>query len=260
MLTPQIATFIANEAIPAGARVKFVSGSTVKVQLAGIADTEIGTAILHSGQSSAAADTGVAVKLNGSPGSRTFNALDAITAGNPIYRAASGQVSASGPGEQVGIALESSTTSGDFIEGLNHRDLALSGTADGLGGLRVARATYDVSTTLALGTVGAHGLGVTLPIKAVVVGGFLQVNTAFTSGGSGTLALKVESANDIISAAAVSGAPFSTTGQKAIIPKANTPESTGVALTAAREITATVATADLTAGKGTLFLYYVIGA
>lgn len=135
----------------------------------------------------------------------------------------------------------------------------VSGDADGLGVLRVARATFDLAVA-ANRAVGAHGLGVILPAQAIVVGGFMEVNTAVTGEANATLAVSVLSANDIQTAAAVSGAPWSTTGRKAIVPKANTPESTGIKLTAAKEITATIATAALLTGKVTVYLYYVEGA
>lgn len=134
-------------------------------------------------------------------------------------------------------------------------------SADGLGALGVARTTFNPTATAGDRTIGAHASALTIPISAVIVGGFVQVNTAFDSSDhTGTLAVNVESANDIISAAAISGAPWSTIGQKAIVPKANTPESTGIVLTAARAITFTVATKALTVGKATAFLYYVVGA
>lgn len=131
---------------------------------------------------------------------------------------------------------------------------------DGLGALQVARFTFDAGVT-GNRTIAAHGTGVYLPANAIVVGGFFEVNTAFTSanGNNGTIAIKVESANDIQTAAAVSGAPYSTTGVKAIVPKANTPESTGIKITQQREITCTVAVSALTAGKLTGYLYYVEG-
>jgi hypothetical protein len=145
----------------------------------------------------------------------------------------------------------------------NFADIAPIGTVNGIGNLRVARFTYDTAGNDSAGvsnkTVAAHGVGVTIPIYAIVVGGFVDVNTVFTSGGSGTLAISIEGANDIISAAAVSGAPYSTIGRKAITPKANTPESTSVKASAAREITCTVATAALTAGKLTGYIYFVEG-
>lgn len=142
----------------------------------------------------------------------------------------------------------------------NFAELGPVGTDIGLGNLRVARFVFDCAVAANL-PIGAHGVGVTLPIHAIVVGGFVDVNTAFTSAGgnAGTIAISVEAANDIISAAAVSGAPYSTIGRKAIVPKANTPESTSVKATAAREITCTVAVQALTAGKLTGYLYYVEG-
>lgn len=146
----------------------------------------------------------------------------------------------------------------------NFSYLAPLDTAYGLGVLRVARFLFDTSSTDSDGTantaVGAHGVDVTLPANAIIVGGFMDVNTAFTSGTSAaTIAVHVVSANDIQTAAAVSGAPFSTIGRKAIVPKANTPESTSVKTTAASEITVTVAVEVLTAGKFTGYLYFVEG-
>lgn len=137
---------------------------------------------------------------------------------------------------------------------------AFVGNGDGLGTLRVAKFTFDAGI-VANRTIAAHGTGVTLPANAIVVGGFFEVNTAFTSAATntGTIAIHVQGANDIQAAAAVVGAPYSTTGRKAIVPKANTPESTAIKLTAAREITCTVAIAALTAGKLTGFLYFVEG-
>lgn len=138
----------------------------------------------------------------------------------------------------------------------------LAGSADGLGTMRVARATFDPSANTLQRPIAAYDLGVTIPINAVVCGGFVIVHTVFTSAGgnAGTVAISIQSANDIISAAAVSGAPYSTIGRKAIVPKANTPESTSIELTAARAITATVASQALTAGKLTVILFYVVGA
>lgn len=142
----------------------------------------------------------------------------------------------------------------------NFADIKPIGTDIGLGVLRVARFEFDAGVE-ANRAIGAHGTGVTLPIHAIVVGGFVDVNTKFDSDATdaGTIAIKVEGANDIISAAAVSGAPYSTVGRKAIVSKANTPESTSVKCTAAREITCTVAVEPLLSGKLTGYLYYVEG-
>lgn len=143
---------------------------------------------------------------------------------------------------------------------LNKKVAAAGHLANGLGVMGLARFTYDPTTTAGLRTIGAHGTGVTLPDNAIVIGGFVEVMEHFHSEGAdaGTIAISVEGANDIITAAAVSGAPYSSTGLKAIIPKSNTPESTGVKTTAAREITCTVAGQNLLSGKLVGFLHYVV--
>jgi hypothetical protein len=144
---------------------------------------------------------------------------------------------------------------------INAKCAAAGMVADGLLRRGVARFTFDPSATAGMRTQGAHGMSVTIPQYAVVIGGFFEVNTAFASaGGTATVAIMVQGANDIQTAAAVSGAPFSSTGTKSIVPKNNTPESTSIKLTAAREITVTVAVQDLTAGKLTGFLDYVVSA
>ena len=94
-----------------------------------------------------------------------------------------------------------------------------------------------------------------IPANAVIIAGFVEVDTAVTSGGSATVAIKVEGAADIVAAAAVSGAPWSTTGRKSVIPVAT--GATTVKTTAARKVTATVATAALTAGVFDVVLFYV---
>lgn len=134
--------------------------------------------------------------------------------------------------------------------------------SDDLSIMRVASATFDPSANTGERTIDAHGLGVTIPDNAIVVGGFVDVITTFTSAGAdaGTIALSVQSANDIVSAIAISngGNPWDA-GLHAIIPKANTPESTGIKMTDNREVTATVAEQALTAGKAVVYLYYVNG-
>lgn len=132
--------------------------------------------------------------------------------------------------------------------------------ADGLLRMGVARATYDFAEHG--GAISAIGLGVTLPDNAIVVGGFVDVVTTCVTAGAdaGTLAIHVQSANDIVSAIAVNnGANPWDAGLHAIVPKSNTPESTGIKLTAAREITVTIAGQAVTAGKFNVFLHYVVG-
>jgi hypothetical protein len=142
---------------------------------------------------------------------------------------------------------------------LNVLDYSLA-PADGLGVMKVARATYDFAEHG--GAISAISLGVTLPDNAIVIGGFVDVVTTCTSAGAdaGTMALHIQSANDLVSAIAISngGNPWDE-GLHAIVPKSNTPESTSIKCTAARAITATIAGQAFTAGKFTVFLHYVVG-
>ena len=137
----------------------------------------------------------------------------------------------------------------------NFGALAPIGADVGLGVLRVARFEFNAGV-VANRTIAAHGTGVTLPANAIVTGGFLDVNTVFTSAGSATLAISVEGAADITGATAF----YAALGPFAVKPKANTPETTNVKVgAAAKEIVVTVAVAALTAGKLTGYLYYVEG-
>lgn len=123
----------------------------------------------------------------------------------------------------------------------------------GDGGLQVIRARYDFAVDG--GAVGDIDLTVgTVPSGAIILGGFAEVVTPPTSGGAGTLALKVEGAADLVAAAAVSGAPWSTAGRKSLVPVFT--GATTVKTTAARKVQATIATAALTAGVVDVVLFY----
>lgn len=139
---------------------------------------------------------------------------------------------------------------------------ALAGSADGLGLLRCARATFNPTANAGERTVAPHTLGVTIPDKAIIVGGFVDVITTFTDGiaDAATIAIHVNAANDIVNAVAIAtGTPWDA-GRQAIIPKMNTPESTSIRTTAARLVTATVGGVALTQGKAIIYLYYVQSA
>lgn len=105
----------------------------------------------------------------------------------------------------------------------------------------------------AIGSITLRGDN-TIPAGSVITGGFLEVDTLFTTGTGATMAINVESAGDIIAATVVSGAPYSTTGRKSIIPAAT--GATSVKTTVPRSIVATIATGTVTAGKGRVVLFY----
>jgi len=140
---------------------------------------------------------------------------------------------------------------------------ALQGSADGLGLIRAARFTFDPTTDAAMRSQAGHGLGVTLPDNALVLGGMIEILTTFTSANdSGTIALSIQGANDLVTATAISSGTFwDAVKSKVVVPDALNAAgvATAIKLTAAREVTATVGTQDLTGGKLVGWLFYVIG-
>lgn len=89
-----------------------------------------------------------------------------------------------------------------------------------------------------------------IPAGSTITHGYVDVTTSCASA-TGTMALHVEGANDIVSAV---GEGSWTAGNKDIVP-----DGTGSAIvqtTAARNPTLTIATGDFTAGVFTLVLFY----
>lgn len=135
-----------------------------------------------------------------------------------------------------------------IIEGTGKAGLGLA-----QGRRRTAYAEYSFASEG--GAVGDITLrGDSIPSGAVIIDALLHIDTALTSGGAATVAIKVESAADINAADAISGAPWSTTGAK----RADFTSTTApVKTTASRNIVATVATAALTAGAFKVLLTYI---
>ena len=94
-----------------------------------------------------------------------------------------------------------------------------------------------------------------IPNGSLVTSGVLDVTTAFTTAASGTGAISVNAADDVVAATIVSGAPYSSTGRKSVIPVAT--GATAIKTTAARSPAFTIATGAITAGAFKLTLYYV---
>ncbi len=130
----------------------------------------------------------------------------------------------------------------------------LSADALGMGARKYAVAVYDFA--LDGGAQGDITLrGDTVPAGAIVVDALLQVDEAVTGGTNATLSLGVGSAGNLQTAAAVAGAPWSTTGPKRLTFMATSPPIQVGAADAA--VIATVGTADLTAGKFRVVVEYV---
>ena len=121
--------------------------------------------------------------------------------------------------------------------------------------LKVARGDYDFAVDGgAQGDIDLIG-DAGIPSGAIVLGGLVEVTTPLTSGGAGTAAISVEGSDDIVAAAAVSGAPWSSGGRKDVVPDMT--GSASVKTAAARDIVLTIATADLTAGAFSVVLFYL---
>lgn len=103
------------------------------------------------------------------------------------------------------------------------------------------------------GAVGDLSTGITLPNKAIVRKCFFDVLTQPTSGGSATIAFKVQSAGDLKTATAIASWTVGRVDGALDGAVANF-----IKLTAERTIYATVATAALTAGKIKVFCDYVV--
>jgi len=127
-------------------------------------------------------------------------------------------------------------------------------------------------------TIAAHPSGVFIPDNAIITHAFYEVNTTFTSAGAdaGTIAIHVESADDLVAAIAISDATnvwdagihgtLAIPGTGANDAAHNTAVEC-IALEAAayiktagvEDVTFTVAGQVLATGKLTLYITYVVG-
>lgn len=126
--------------------------------------------------------------------------------------------------------------------------------------LKTAVGEYDFAvdggavSTITLRAAPGYSVGNTIPSGSVIVGGYLEVDTALDSGGAATVAVNSEGAGDLVAAAAFDGAPWSTTGRKDLVPDFT--GSATVKTTAQRSLAITIAAAALTAGKFRVVVHY----
>lgn len=125
---------------------------------------------------------------------------------------------------------------------------------EGTDRLKSAVAEYDFAVDGgAVGTINTRGgtatFGGSLPSGAVVTSGYIEVDTALTSGGAATVGVSLEGTNDLQAAVVISGAPWSTTGRKALA-------FSGAKTTVTRAPRVEVGVAALTAGKFRVVLVY----
>ena len=105
-------------------------------------------------------------------------------------------------------------------------------------------------------TVAAHPLAVTIPAKAIVLGGHLDVIAAVTSATkNATIAIHLAKANDVLTSTEGAEANLTLAAQ---IPMAAL-KAAPIKLAAAKPVTVTVGTADLTAGKINGYIIWMEG-
>ena len=126
-------------------------------------------------------------------------------------------------------------------------------------GLKVAKAWYKYSRDGgAVGDIDLYEIdGVTkckIPTGALIVNAFVRVVSGTTSGGSATVAVKVESAADMLGATAYGD--LDTADKVQGVPDWAT-LADSVLTTAERTVKITVATAALTAGEFYVYLVYL---
>lgn len=133
-----------------------------------------------------------------------------------------------------------------------------AGAVAGLYASRVAHAIWDPSGDSTMRSVAAHGLGVSLPARAIIKQSWFHTKTSVVStNNDGTIAFSCTAANDILSAADIDAS-------SGVAGQVTTGVSTGSAAnmklngSSACEITATVAVDAFTAGKIDIFVEYVV--
>jgi hypothetical protein len=133
-----------------------------------------------------------------------------------------------------------------------HFDGSGVGVGAGPATRRTVQGTYDF--TVNTGGTGLYSIA-RLNKGAQIVGGWVEVIGTPTAV-SGTPAIGINSVGtgDVLASASVLGAPWSTVGKKAILPKVNTPESTSLTMTADTNIQVAITTAAISTGKFTLYL------
>lgn len=120
--------------------------------------------------------------------------------------------------------------------------------------LKVATWEYDFAKDA--GAIGAIALrGPKLPVGAIVIGGYIDVETAPTSAGAATIALKITGADDMLVATAI--ASFTIDVLLACVPDLATVADAVRVATAAKGVTMTIADFALTAGKFNVCAQYV---
>lgn len=126
-------------------------------------------------------------------------------------------------------------------------------------GQKVACGKYDFTVDGGAVSTIALGGGTFIPAGVTIVGGFIDVTVAATSGGAATFGIQVEAAGDIV--AAGTGFASLALGRRNVLPAlasgSATANTLAVRTSVARDISLVIAAAALTAGKFSVVLFYL---
>lgn len=144
--------------------------------------------------------------------------------------------------------------------------LAAFGSAQAAGtqSVQLQKIHLTAAALVAAGTGVALGLGTAIPNKAIIKRVWADVTAGFTGDGDGstTISLGFNTATDVKTAAAVSGAPWSTTGDKDFIEVDSA--ATRLKLSQTNQLTATMTInstdTTLTAGACDIYVEWVQGS
>lgn len=146
----------------------------------------------------------------------------------------------------LGVQLVWTGTAWQLADG----STALGDSGYGLHRLTWYKAQYDWAVDGgAIGTI-TPAKTVTLPVGFIIYGGLLEVLTAANASSAvPTIGVSSQGAGDLVAAAAYSGAPWSTTGIKALIPVMTAASAVQIATTAKQVKVVIAVSANLTALK-----------
>jgi len=147
----------------------------------------------------------------------------------------------------------------DYTNGIAYvnRGTKLSPTWASHSGVGHARAVYDFAVDGGAVSTITPVINMKIPSKAIILGGIIDIITTLTSGGSATIAVGTSAGSSTTSLKAALAVASWTAGLLAIVPVFTA--ATMVKLTAEGQITVTVATAALTAGKFGVQVQYLLG-
>lgn len=144
------------------------------------------------------------------------------------------------------VSIASGVISESMIESANSNSLHIA---------RIARANFVCTTNCNVDQGITSAQNVSLPAKAVIIRSYFRINTQFVDGGSGTIALSCEDANNIKTATDISGS-----GVGVFIEGQSTGAASAFIASIASTcvLTLTSSGAEPSAGALTLWVHYVV--